>query len=233
VREPAPTSAMPEAPSVSVITPAFNAAATLIRAFQSLQAQTFTDWEQIIVDDGSRDDTARIASELSDPRVKVLVLARNGGTGAALNTAIRHATGRYIAFLDADDEYLPNHLTAHVAVMDKQSEIDMLWGGLELVVSEESQAFVPDMVRGHGVIHASECMAQGTHFVRRRVFDSLLYSEDRSLWHRDLDLAQRAEAMSFKLQRFHAPTYRYYRDTGSSEIDRIKAALSDAASSTL
>jgi len=99
---------------------------------------------------------------------------------------------------------------------------------LEVVVAEESQAWVPDVIRGHGVIHASECMVQGTLFLRRHVFDAVQYSEDRSLWYRDLDLVQRAEAQSFKSHRLHQPTYRYYRNSGTSEVDRVKASLQAA-----
>jgi len=96
---------MLQAPCVSIITPAFNTAATLVRAYQSVQVQTFTDWEYLIVDDGSSDDTARLTADLArtDSRVRPVILTTNSGAGTALNVAIRQATGRYIAFLDADD----------------------------------------------------------------------------------------------------------------------------------
>jgi glycosyltransferase involved in cell wall biosynthesis len=210
-------------PSVSVITPAFNAAATVERAWRSLETQTFTDWEYIVVDDGSTDHTSEIVSSFDDPRLCPLVQIANSGTGAALNAGIRQATGDYLAFLDADDEFLPEHLATHVAVMEHQPAIDLLWGGIELVVKEESQAWVPDMDRGQGLIRVSDCVVQGTLFARRPVCRAILYSEDRSVWFQDYDFVQRLRAAGFNVQRFHQPTYRYYRDSGSSQVDSVKA----------
>jgi glycosyltransferase involved in cell wall biosynthesis len=88
--------------------PTFNRADTIKRAIRSVQAQTFTDWELIVVDDGSTDDTAaRI--EGCDPRLK-LIRQENQGTAGARNTGLRASAGSYIAFLDSDDEWLPHHL---------------------------------------------------------------------------------------------------------------------------
>ena len=181
------------------------------------------DWEYIVVDDGSADQTAEIAYGFGDPRVRTLVRIANSGTGAALNAGVRQATGRYLAFLDADDEFLPEHLAAHVKVMEDEPKIDLLWGGIELVVKEESQAWVPDLDRGQGLIHVGECVVQGTLFVRRPVCDAVLYSEDRSVWYQDFEFMQRVKAAGFNVQRFRLPTYRYYRDSGSSQMDRAKA----------
>jgi len=210
-------------PVVSVITPAFNATATLERAYRSLHAQTFGDWEYIVVDDGSSDRTAEMVGEFQDPRVRAVLRTANRGTGAALNAGVQHSAGGYLAFLDADDEFLPNHLEAHVAAMEEQPEVDLLWGGVELVVKDESQAWIPDLDRGHGLIYAGDCVVQGTLFVRRRVFEVIQYTEDRSIWYQDYDLVRKAEAAAFRLQRFLLKTYRYYRDSGESQIDRAKA----------
>jgi glycosyltransferase involved in cell wall biosynthesis len=207
---------------VSVITPAFNARRTLLRAYESLRAQTCQDWEHIIVDDGSTDDTPALIRELAgDERVRSIRIA-NSGTGAALNAGTALATGEFIGFLDADDEYLHNHLEAHLAVLAENPGIDLLWGGAEVITEDPNDAFVPDIVNGHGVIHASECVVQGTLFGRRGVFVSVRYSEDRSIWFQDYDFYVRACA-HFTVQQFHLPTYRYYRNSGGSTIDRVKA----------
>ena len=200
-----------------------------MRAFRSLQAQTFRDWEYIIVDDGSTDNSAQIIAETPDPRLKTVVRTANRGAGAALNVGVERATGRYLAFLDADDEFLPAHLEAHVALMENEPGIDMLWGGIDLIVKDEDQSWVPDVLRGYGFIHVSDCVVQGTFFVRRRVFDSVRYTEDRSVWYQDFEFFKRVESASFKCQRFPLPTYRYYRDTGGSQVDRVKASWPDRA----
>lgn len=104
---------------VSIITPAYNAVRTLSETIESVQAQTFTDWEMIIVDDCSSDGTTALASRYAtdDPRIRVIRRAENGGVAAARNQALGAATGRYMAFLDADDLWLPEKLHLQLAFM--------------------------------------------------------------------------------------------------------------------
>ena len=93
-------------PAVSVIIPCYNHAHYLCRAVQSVLAQTYADWEAIIVDDGSTDNTREVATRFSDPRVRY-IYQENRGLSAARNTGISAAQGSYLAFLDADDELEP------------------------------------------------------------------------------------------------------------------------------
>jgi len=106
-------------PAVSVIMPAYRAAATLASSVASVQAQTFGDWELILVDDASPDDTGALAAALAsgDARIRLLTLAQNGGAARARNAAIAQARGRHIAFLDADDLWLPDKLARQLAFM--------------------------------------------------------------------------------------------------------------------
>lgn len=106
--------------------PAYNAARFITLAVESVLAQTFTDWEMIIVDDGSTDDTPRILAGISDPRIHV-IRQPNGGEAAARNTALDRATGEYIAFLDADDLYRPNGLADLAAYLDAHSEYGVVF----------------------------------------------------------------------------------------------------------
>lgn len=209
-------------PVISVITPAFNAASTILRAIQSVEDQNFPDWEHIIVDDGSTDQTAALISAIASPRLE-LIRSPNRGIGPALNTGIARATGNYIAILDSDDEYLPRHLELHLSEMMADPSLDLLWGGLDLITSSPDQALVPDMVRRRGYIHVQDCVVQGTLFVRRRVFSAIRFTEDRNVWCPDFDFYSRVEAAGFRCHRFSQPTYRYYRDSGSSVVDRVKA----------
>jgi glycosyltransferase involved in cell wall biosynthesis len=103
-------------PEVSVVIPAYNAAATLQETLASVLAQTFTDFEAIVVDDGSRDDTATRARACGDPRVRVLSIA-NGGVAAARNRGIDAARAELIAFLDADDLWRPEKLALQVEAL--------------------------------------------------------------------------------------------------------------------
>lgn len=101
---------------VSIITPVYNAARWLPETLASVRAQTLTDWEQILVDDGSTDASIAIAEAASheDTRFRPLRTPRNLGPSAARNLAIDAARGRFIAFLDADDLWLPEKLARSV-----------------------------------------------------------------------------------------------------------------------
>lgn len=106
-------------PRVTVVIPAYNAARFVAQAIESVLAQTFTDFELLIVDDGSTDETSAVpARYLYDPRVRYLRHEQNRGLAAARNTGIRHARGEFVAFLDADDFWLPEKLAVQVAALD-------------------------------------------------------------------------------------------------------------------
>jgi glycosyltransferase involved in cell wall biosynthesis len=102
----------PARPFFSVVVPAYNRAAVITRAINSALDQSFSDLEVVAVDDGSGDDTAARAEAIQDPRLRVIRHERNAGGGAARNTGIDAATGRYVAFLDSDDYFLPGKLAA-------------------------------------------------------------------------------------------------------------------------
>lgn len=103
-------------PLVSVITPVFNAGHWLSETLASTSAQTLTNWEHLLVDDGSSDDSLAIieATAAADPRFHLLRTPHNSGPGAARNLALETARGRFIAFLDADDLWLPEKLARSV-----------------------------------------------------------------------------------------------------------------------
>lgn len=113
-------------PVVSVVMPAYNAEKYLGAAIESVLAQTDPRWELLIVNDGSTDGTAEVASRYTAPRVSVFH-QENGGEAAARNTALRHSRGRYIAFLDADDEYVPDHLQTTVAYLEANRKVDAVY----------------------------------------------------------------------------------------------------------
>ena len=101
-------------PTVSVVLPVFNGELSIERALQSVLRQTMSDLELVVIDDGSADRTSTVVSRYSEPRLKFVKLANNSGTSAARNTGISLARGEYIAFLDSDDEWLPDKLEQQV-----------------------------------------------------------------------------------------------------------------------
>ena len=106
-------------PQVSVVTPAFNAERFLEETIRSVQSQTFGDWELIVVDDGSTDATRDIVTRLAgaDPRIRLVAGRGRGGPAAARNRGIEEARGRYLAFLDGDDLWLPHKLEHQIEFM--------------------------------------------------------------------------------------------------------------------
>ena len=114
--------------SVSVIIPAYNSASTIIRALQSVTAQTLAPLEIIVVDDASSDTTRDLATTFASSSsipVRVLTQTTNSGPSAARNAGWDKATGEYIAFLDADDQWHPRKMELQYPVMNNQPEITM------------------------------------------------------------------------------------------------------------
>jgi len=112
---------MNSAPLVSVIIPAYNAAWCVRRAVDSVLAQTFRDFELIVVDDGSTDNTASVLAEYGE---QLHVLRKpNGGLSSARNAGIKAAQGRYVTFLDADDWWRPEKLARQMSLMEERPEL--------------------------------------------------------------------------------------------------------------
>lgn len=101
---------------ISIITPSYNSAIYIEETIQSIINQTHTNWELLITDDSSKDDTVRIVKSYieKDKRIKLFVLSENQGAGIARNNSIKEAQGRYIAFCDSDDVWLPDKLEKHL-----------------------------------------------------------------------------------------------------------------------
>ncbi len=118
-------------PLVSIITPAFNAASMIRGTIESVRDQTYQNWEMIIVDDKSTDETVNIIKEIAaeDERIQLICLDTNlGYPGLVKNVALKHISGELIAFLDADDTWLPIKLEEQVKCMEDRS-IDLCYSG--------------------------------------------------------------------------------------------------------
>jgi teichuronic acid biosynthesis glycosyltransferase TuaG len=121
-------------PLVSVITPVYNASRFIAETIQSVQAQTYQNWEMILVDDQSKDNSREIIQEFvnKDPRIRLIVLEKNSGAAVARNTAINNARGKYIAFLDSDDLWLPTKLQKQVQFME-ENEIEFSFTNYKII----------------------------------------------------------------------------------------------------
>ena len=110
-------------PLVSIITPAYNNAATLQETADSVLAQRYENWEWIIVDNGSSDNTSTLLSQWNDSRIKVIQLPKNLGVSGGRNAGLEKAEGDFLCFLDADDRLTPISIQARMEVMQSSSEI--------------------------------------------------------------------------------------------------------------
>lgn len=108
---------MSSIPTVSVVLPAFNRVASIRAAVESVLRQSYTDFELLIVDDGSTDGTMAALSDMQDPRIKLLSNPQNMGVSAARNMGIRNAKGVWVAFQDSDDEWMPTKLEKQMALL--------------------------------------------------------------------------------------------------------------------
>ena len=108
-------------PKVSIITPVYNAEKFILATINSVISQTDNDWELIIIDDFSSDNTLKILESFMciDSRIKLVRLDHNSGAAVARNKGIEYAKGRYVAFLDSDDQWLPNKLEKQISFMEK------------------------------------------------------------------------------------------------------------------
>jgi len=124
-------------PEVTVIMPVFNGAKYLCPAIDSVTSQTFADWELVVVDDGSADATPQILEGYKDPRI-VKIRQDNAGEARARNVGLDQAKGLYIAFLDADDLYLPNALADLGEFLDRYPEYDVVFSDGHICDEQET-----------------------------------------------------------------------------------------------
>lgn len=131
---------------VSIITPLYNGERFIAQTIESVLAQTYTDWEMIIINDGSTDRSEEIVRQYTDcdPRIR-LYSQPNGGSAAARNNGIRRAEGRYIALLDADDLWEPFFLESQLALMREHNAL-LVYGSHKRIDETGRECLVPFLV---------------------------------------------------------------------------------------
>lgn len=120
-------------PLVSVIIPVHNRASQVCRAIDSVLAQTLDDFELIVVDDASTDQTEDVVRSVTDPRIQYLKHDTNQGAATARNTGVHASSGEYVSFLDSDDQWAPRRLELAVDVFEQQKDIGLVYGGWQWV----------------------------------------------------------------------------------------------------
>ncbi len=193
----------------SVVICTFNRARLLPRALDSLLAQSEPDWEAVVIDDGSTDNTEEVIRRYTSisPSIRFFQRTCNRGVGAARNIGATLSKGRFVTFLDSDDEYAVDHLAKRKSILNSDPTIRFLHGGLKI----HGNPYVADKDDTSKQIHLEKCAVGGTFFIRRDVFteiggfDDLGYAEDARF-------LERAELHKVSSEKTQEPSYIYYRN---------------------
>jgi glycosyltransferase involved in cell wall biosynthesis len=143
------------APLVTVVLPTYNRARSIALAIRTVLDQSLRDLELLVVDDGSKDDTAAVVGGLAakDPRIRFLPQAKNAGAAAARNVALAQARGEFVAFQDSDDEWLPGRLADQVAALQAEPAAGFCYGDMVRVQPGGRRVPfpAPDLVPGQAI----------------------------------------------------------------------------------
>ena len=197
---------------LSVVISTYNRANLLGRAIESLIAQTEKDWEGIIVDDGSTDDTySQIKSYLESGSMIKYFLKSHSGEALTKNHGIKKSTGKFITFLDSDDEYAPLHLESRKDFLLQNPDIKFLYGGVKILGNQ----YVPDKNNPSVKINLNDCAIGGTFVIEREALLSLKGFRNIVLGP-DSDLFERAQKKNITMAEIKVPTYIYHHENPDS-----------------
>ena len=215
-----------KAPLVSVIMPAYNAARFIAEAIVSVINQTVTDWELLIIDDCSTDDTLKIAETFSskESKIKVIKNAVNMGVAKTRNRGMDICNGRYVALLDSDDYWMPNFLEKALACAE-ETKADIVYTSYEMVDQEnnkvcndfivpEKTSFEESIVRS--VITCSTVLLT-SNIAKEQRFPTNMYHEDIALWFELLRDGKTARGVTDVLAA-------YRQSPNSRSSDKIRSA---------
>jgi len=164
------------------VMPLYNSAATVKESLESVLAQTYTNLEILIVDDGSTDEGVAICRRCSDPRLRI-VHQQNRGLAGARNTGIRHACGTILGFLDSDDLWLPTKVERHVAHLQRRSAVGVSFSRSGFIDEASRPLGIYQMPRLEGItpeiVFCRNPIGNGSAVViRREVFDAIRFEAD-------------------------------------------------------
>ncbi len=180
-------------PLISVIIPAYNAQKTIKRTIESALNQTFSDFELIIVNDGSQDSTLEIVSSISDPRLKVFSYP-NAGAAVGRNRGFSHSIGEFIAFLDADDLWTSDKLEAQLKALQANPEAAVAYSWADIIDESDQYLCLGSHITANGNVYAQLLLVcfvvSGSNpLIRRQAFvevggfdESLPASQDYDLY---------------------------------------------------
>lgn len=166
-------------PEISIVVPVYNAANYIRKTVDMVLAQTFTDWELILVEDCSKDNSAQVLrtleSELQDGRIRVIYKSKNEGAAKARNTGVEAASGRHLAFLDADDVWMENKLTDELAFM-KEKQAAFVFTAYEF--GDENAVGTGKIVKVPDTLTYKQALSRTVIFTSTTLFDLSILGKD-------------------------------------------------------
>jgi len=204
-------------PFFTVVITTYNRAGLIIRAIQSLLAQTEKDWQAVIVDDESTDNTySKILPFLKLDSKLYYIKHSHRGEALSKNAGIKAATGKFITFLDSDDEFDPIHLESRKTILEQNPLVKFLYGGVKIIGNQ----FVPDRYDYEKKINLNDCVIGGAFFIERDTMISLNGLKD-ILIGTDADLFDRVKIARIKMMEAFLPTYIYHHETEDSITNKL------------
>jgi glycosyltransferase involved in cell wall biosynthesis len=202
-------------PKVSVIIPTYNRAEYLCSAIRSVLSQTFQDFEIIVVDDASTDNTNEIVDGFNDSRIKYIRHETNKGGSAARNTGIKMSSGEYIAFLDDDDEWLPEKLELQVNLMENSSpKVGVVYTGFLILDRSTGKVLTQRIPSKRGYLFnelaKGNCIGTtSTPLLRKECFEKVGLFDENLPSSQDYDMWIRV-SKEFHLEYIGKPLVKYY-----------------------
>ncbi|HET60372.1 MAG TPA: glycosyltransferase, partial [Chloroflexi bacterium] len=180
-------------PAVTVIIPNYNNAAVIRRAIDSVLAQNFTDFELLVLDDASTDESVEVVRGYEDPRLRLLVNEENVGVAGVWNRAVREARGAWVALLDSDDSWEPDKLVRQMAFLNEHPNLagctcgyrHVRLDGIQIVMPREKDTRTRQVLF-HNILHIGTTLV-----VRREVFEEIGWFDETLRRGQDTDLLLR------------------------------------------
>lgn len=218
------------APAVSIITPVYNAEKFIEETMDCVRAQSYSDWEMILAEDGSSDHTVQIIRDYlertGETRIRLICLEKNSGAARARNRGVQEAGGRYIAYLDSDDLWAPDKLERQLKFMEEHSAA---FGFTGYEFADEHGRGLGKIVRVPETITYREALKNTTIFTSTVMFDTerigkkelempVIKSEDTALWWRVLRQGYQAYGLNENLVKYR----RAGKSLSSNKLEAVR-----------
>ncbi|MFC2188734.1 glycosyltransferase family 2 protein [Fulvivirgaceae bacterium LMO-SS25] len=221
--------------SISIIIPCYNQGHFLTECVESVLSQDFNDWEMLIVNDGSTDDTLKLALDFASKDKRINVIDKeNGGLSSARNTGIKQAKGKYIHFLDSDDFVLKGFYSAMIDSFNDTESVDVILSGyqyysldrgfFQIVEGKEKSYDLQDFLNGNIAPPVAFCLKTELIQSIGNFDESLKSAEDWDFWLRVLKAGGKVKGLRKALV-----AYRYSKDSMSRNAFRMYEALKTVA----